>query len=162
MREAYLVVAERIRQELSDLATAVERALQAVDGARRMPDYQDHFIASAALSLHDFYSGVERALQMIASVIDRSEPTGRHWHRELLRQMTVALPKIRPAVLSLKTESLLQEYLSFRHVVRNIYAFRLDPDRIEKLAGDVGAVLKGIDEELERFASVLETLSEGD
>ena len=107
-------------------------------------------------------SGLSLATLVVASVIDRSEPSGRHWHRELLRQMTVALPKIRPAVLSPKTERSLQEYLSFRHVVRNVYAFRLDPGRIEKLAGDAGVVLKGVDEELEGFAAVPETLSEGD
>lgn len=162
MTERYLVLAERIRQEIEDLTAVAARAAQAVQGVRRVPEYQDHFVGSAALCLHDFYSGVERVLQLAASVVDRSAPPGPHWHRELLQQMTVALPGVRPAVLSPTTASRLEEYLGFRHVLRNIYAFRLDPDRIERLVGDLEGVLDSVRGELQAFASVLEALSKGE
>ena len=162
MTERYLVLAERIRQEIQDLTTVVGRAMQAVERARSLPDYQDHFVSSAALSLHDFYCGVERVLELVASVVDRSSPPGPHWHRELLQQMTVALPGVRPAVLSPGTASRLEEYLGFRHVLRNIYAFRLDPDRIERLVGDLEGVLDRAREELQAFASILEALSQAE
>jgi hypothetical protein len=41
-----------------------------------------------------------RIFQYIASQVDHSLPSGRDPHRELLQQMTVEIPEIRPAVLS--------------------------------------------------------------
>ena len=73
--------------------------------------------------------GLERVLHHIAAMVDGSVPAGREWHRDLLRQMGIALPQVRPEVLSAGTIKALDEYLRFRHVVRNVYAFEFDPER---------------------------------
>jgi hypothetical protein len=159
VREQYLVVAERIRQELADIDTVVVRARQAIEASTQLPEYQDHFISSAALSLHDFYSGLERVFQLIASVVDRARPSGSQWHRELLRQMAVELPPVRPRVVSPDSAARLMEYLSFRHVVRNVYAFQFEPQRIERLVENLPATFQRIRSELESFASILEQLN---
>ena len=44
--------------------------------------------------------------------------------------MSLAVPDLRPAVISSETQSALLEYLEFRHVVRNVYTFSLRPDRV--------------------------------
>lgn len=133
MIRRYRETAERIREELAGLERVVARAERAMCLARQRPEDQDLYFDSAALSLHDFYTGVERIFRHIASMIDRALPTGQDWHQELLRQMAEERPGIRPAVISDETLDFLDEYRRFRHVVRNIYAFQFDPVRLERL-----------------------------
>ena len=132
MTERYAVVAGRIRRELADLESVVARAERATAAARQRPQDQDLYFDSAALNLHDFYAGLERVFQHIATTVDRSVPTGHEWHRELLRQMNVALPQIRPQVLSTEAVRQIDEYLRFRHVVRKVYTFEFSPPQVER------------------------------
>ena len=133
MIKDYLGVANRIRQELTDLERVVVRAERAVTAARQRPEDQDLYVDSAALNLHDFYAGVERIFQQIATTVDGNLPTGQEWHRQLLQQMQTDLPDLRPPVLSTGTGQALDEFLRFRHVVRHIYAFQFDPERVARL-----------------------------
>lgn len=87
----YAVLASRIRQDLAEIQRVVERVERAVQAQRQRTAEQDLFLDSAALNLHDFYSGLERIFQRIASSVDQSVPTGSDWHSELLHQMTVAV-----------------------------------------------------------------------
>ena len=52
---------------------------------------------------------------------------GETWHTELLRQMSLDVPDVRPPVLQAETAARLDEYRKFRHRIRNIYATNLDP-----------------------------------
>ena len=115
----YRLLAERLRVELKALQRIVARAEAAVVLARKRPAEQDYFLGSAALDLHAFYTGVERLLELIASDLDESRPATPHWHRDLLAQMSLVIPDVRPAVLRTETSAALIEYLEFRHVVRN-------------------------------------------
>jgi HepT-like protein len=90
--------------------------------------------------------------------VDRSVPSTHDWHRELLRQMAVEVPELRPQVISAATAAV-DEYLRFRHVVRNVYAFEFEPERIERLAADLRPVLERIEKELLAFAAFLESLA---
>ncbi|MGB9887221.1 MAG: hypothetical protein ACPLPT_01490 [Moorellales bacterium] len=156
MIERYLLVASRIRQELGDLERLVARAERALSSAKRRSRDQDLFLDSAALNLHDFYTGLERILHYVAANIEGHVPQGREWHRELLRQMGVAVPGIRPQVLSADLVKALDEYLRFRHVLRNIYAFELDTARVERLVKGLRPVFDQVKAELLQFAQVLE------
>ena len=95
MIERYAVLVGRIRQELKDVERTVARAERAVAAARQRPEDQDLYLDSAALSLHDFYAGLERVFRQITATVDGSVPPGQESHSELLRQMTVTLPDIR-------------------------------------------------------------------
>lgn len=158
--ERYAVVAGRIRQELTELERVVARAERAIASARGRPEDQDLYLDSAALNLHDFYAGLERVFHHIAATTDRSVPAGRDWHRELLRQMGVALPRVRPEVLSAATVKALDEYLRFRHVVRNIYTFEFDPERIGRLVQRLRPSFEQVRTELLAFADFLECLAQ--
>ncbi|MCS6936014.1 MAG: hypothetical protein NZ610_05150 [Candidatus Bipolaricaulota bacterium] len=160
MSESYRVVAGRIRRELSDLERVVSRAERALATARQDPERQDLYLDSAALNLHDFYAGLERLFALIASSIEGSLPTGHDWHRELLRQMTSPVPQIRPAVLSPEVSKELEEYLGFRHVVRNIYAFEFDLERIARLVQRLRSVFERVQTELLAFADLLEQIAQ--
>ena len=159
MIERYAVVASRIRQELANLERVVARAERAMKAARLRPEEQDLYLDSAALSLHDFYAGLERIFRHIAATVDQSMPSGPEWHRELLRQMNVALPEIRPQVTSDETVQAVDEYLRFRHVVQNVYAFEFDPERIERLVQRLRPSFDQAHVELLAFADFLDKLA---
>jgi len=160
--ERYLVAAGRIRQELVELKRVVERAERAVTSARRHSEDQDLYLDAAALNLHDLYAGLERIFHHIAAAIDGSMPAGGEWHGELLRQMGMTLPQVRPAVLSAETIKALDEYLRFRHVVRNIYAFEFDLERIERLVRRLRSSFELVRNELLAFADFLERVARED
>jgi hypothetical protein len=157
--EQYRVLAGRIHRELEELGRVVTRAERALEAARQRPEDQDLYLDSAALNLHDFYSGLERVFSLIASSVDESVPRGHEWHRELLRQMGTDIPQVRPAVLSAQTVQDLEEYLGFRHVVRHIYAFEFDFERVERLVRHLRPLFERVSTELEAFANLLERLS---
>ena len=159
MIKPYTLVAGRITQEVAELEAVCSRAEQAISAAKRNPADQDFYMDSAALSLHDWYSGLERILHFIASRLEENVPQGREWHRELLQQMLLDIPGIRPAVLSRQAVSRLDEYLRFRHVLRNVYSFNLQPERIEALVTSLGETYGLVKVELMQFAEFLEKLS---
>lgn len=156
MIPAYLELVSRIRLELGDLENAVSRAERAIQAARERPEDQDLYMDSAALNLHDFYAGLERIFQQIGSTIDGNIPQGHNWHRELLQQMESDLPELRPPVLTTEAVKSLDEFLRFRHVLRNIYAFQFDPERIARLVTLLRPVWRRVETELTVFTSFLE------
>ncbi len=162
MIDRYHVVATRLNKELMALEEVVTRAKRAVALAREHPADQDLYLDAAALNLHDFYTGLERAFQQIAATVDGEVPTNRDWHRELLHQMATERSSIRPSVLSVETCEGLDEYLRFRHVVRNIYAFEFDPDRLGRLVQGLDFIMCRVRSELQAFKDFLERLAESD
>jgi hypothetical protein len=158
MIEDYLSLADRIRQELDDLWQVMKRAQRAVDAARRRTEDQDLYIDSAVLNLHDFYAGFERIFRQIGTTVDGYIPSRAGWHRDLLNQMQVEATDLRPPVLSEETGHSLDEFLRFRHVVRNIYAFRFDPERVERLVDHMQPALEQVQVELLAFISFLERI----
>ena len=156
MIESYIVLAGRIRKELDDIERLASRASRAMNTARKNPQDMDLFIDSASLNLHDVYSGFERIFRQIAATVDGNVPSNPEWHRELLEQMGLDLPKIRPPVLTSNSIEVLDEYLRFRHVVRNVYTFSFDHERIDRLVRGLGSAFNQIRQELLAFASFLE------
>jgi hypothetical protein len=156
MIQAYTILANRIRKELTELEQVLYRAERAIEAGRNHPEDQDLYVDSAALSLHDFYSGLERIFQQIASAVDGSLPSSSEWHRELLIQMNLDLPDVRPPVLSNEITKDLDEYLRFRHVVRNVYAFSFDQERIGRLVDRAQPMFESVRKELLAFAEFLD------
>lgn len=159
MIAAYLDLVDRIHQELNDLERVIVRAERGIYAARQRPDDQDLYIDSVALNLHDFYTGMERIFQQIGSVVDGNIPGGHNWHQDLLQQMHWELPDLRPPVLSAEGLQMLDEFLRFRHVVRNIYAFQFDPERIARLVSQMRPAWGRVQMELLAFASFLEQVA---
>jgi hypothetical protein len=132
-----VAAAERIRSECQDLARVVKRA-QA--GWRRAERSDDPYLDSVALNLHGFYAGLERTFELIATAVDGQMPAGEHWHQLLLEQMASEIGGVRPAVISDVTRQSLDEYRAFRHVVRNVYTFRFDPAKMQRLVENAPGV----------------------
>jgi hypothetical protein len=156
MIESYVILAGRIRKELNDLDRIIARANRAMDMARQHPKDLDLYIDSAALNLHDVYSGVERVLKQIAATVDGNLPSSPEWHRDLLEQMGLDLAQVRPPVLTTASIQNLDEYLRFRHVVRNVYTFSLNPERVEGLVKGLDHIFDQLRQEPLMFAQFLE------
>lgn len=151
-------LAQRIREDLKGLAHVNERIQEGWRRAQRSQD--DYYLDGVALNLHSFYAGIERLFEMVAGTVDGSVPQGANWHQLLVEQMACEIPDIRPAVLTGETVDLLEEYRGFRHLVRNVYAFKFDPLKVEKLVEGISVVFAKVREELLAFADFLEQKSQ--
>jgi hypothetical protein len=151
--------AARIRQEVLMLDAVAARAQQAWQGATGADD--DFLVDATALNLHGFYAGLERVFVVVAERVDASVPQGANWHQELLQQMAAELPGSRPAVLDADLAARLEEFRGFRHVVRNVYAQRLDPARIGALVTRLPGVWAAVSARLEEFADALDEIAQG-
>ena len=158
----HIVSAERIRGELENIEEVVTRVRRAMEAAGGDAMERDLYWDAIALNLHDFYTGLERVLRHIATEVDGHVPAGAEWHQELLRQMAIPLPRIRPAVFSADTIKRLDEYLRFRHVVRHVYAFEFDPQRIRPLVEALAGDFAQVKDELAVFIGFLKGLADAD
>lgn len=120
--EAELVKLKRLTDEIQKLQQNILEA----------PVYADAFYESLALKFHNFYTGCEHIFSRIANELNGGLPQGGDWHRRLLTRMAID-GENRKAVIRAETESQLSEFLRFRHVVRNVYGFDLDADKLDGL-----------------------------
>jgi hypothetical protein len=155
-------LARRIEDGIESLQRAVDRARKSWYAARRDPSAQDVYVDSVALNLHGFYTGVERLFELTVRDVDGATPGGSEWHTALLEQVSISAEGIRPAVISPQTASLLDEFRRFRHLVRNIYADRLEPARIGPLIDALDDLWSRLEPELREFGAWLRALSEAD
>jgi hypothetical protein len=145
-----MALAERIRDEITDLDRSVARVFAAWERGKIAVADQDYFLDAVALNLHGFYSGVERLFELTARYIDR---------HELATQMAQEMPDIRPAVISADVAAALDEYRRFRHLVRNIYATNLVPAKMQGLIDHLQPLWLELRIELAAFAAFLERIS---
>jgi len=154
MNRRYLVLASRVREEMSELTHAVNRIQRAWERFKKTGD--DFYLDSVALNLHSFYTAIEKIFEMIADAVDQSKPLGENWHQALLQQMASEIKLIRPPVISKTTRDELDDYRGFRHVVRNVYAFHLSPAKIAPLVESLPELFRRLQVELEGFLEFLE------
>jgi len=74
--------------------------------------------------------------------------------------MAVELPDTRPAVISEGLAGELDRYRGFRHVVRNVYAYVLDANRVGELVEGLPPVLARLRAALTVFAAALEEIAQ--
>ncbi|MBM4201522.1 MAG: hypothetical protein FJ189_09575 [Gammaproteobacteria bacterium] len=139
---------------LAELAPAIAHVR-----AGRDSEHAPLFRESLALKLHNFYGGVERILQLVAVELNGGLPSGADWHKRLLDRMAQAREG-RPAVVSAATAGRLREFLGFRHIVRHLYGFELDPERLDALAAQYPDTWAAVHSEVEQFIAWLRDLAE--
>ena len=66
------------------------------------------------------------------------------------------VPGIRPAVISTEAGDILKELRRFRHLVRNVYTYNLDPVRLGKLVKESSGMFAQLKAELSAFVAFLE------
>lgn len=132
---------------------AMEQAQQAVS-----TDINAYWIA-AGFGLQGFYTGLEKIFEQIARRVDGSPVQhSERWHQELLDQMQLEIPSVRPPVISQETYKLLKVILAFRHVVRNNYTHALEPQLIAQNIEKLPLAHQKALSDLQAFQTFLETM----
>ena len=157
--QKFLLLKADIDREVKQIETLARECREVVQDLDETPSLLE--VRGTGSILHDFYSGVERILERIATELDGGVPTGRDWHAQLLARMSEPVEKVRPRVVAPETADLLRPYLRFRHLVRHSYGTELRWDRCGELAGGLGNVWSRFRAEMGEFAAVLEELYEG-
>jgi hypothetical protein len=70
--------------------------------------------------------------------------------------MSKEVIEIRPAVISQQTLKRLDEYRGFRHVVRNVYTYNFDEEKLEKLVMGASDAFTQVRAEILAFADFLD------
>jgi len=154
LNKPYFTLISRIENELDELDKVVEKINS---GWERIENTYDELILdSIALNLHDYYAGLERIFELIATEIDDNIPQGESWHQDLLNQMKISIKKVRPQVISKEIANKLDEYRGFRHIVRNVYTFNLSKERIKPLVKNLSPLKEEIRKDIEEFIDFLE------
>jgi len=153
--EIPVLVAE-IKDEVLKLEILVQKLL-----SQKNRTGEEEVAESAALRLHNFYTGCERIFKLIASEVNGGVSHELDWHKRLLTQVALEIDSVRPAVISLQTRKDLEELLRFRHVVRNIYGFELEAKRIEDLINLATGVHRRFVKEIETFIDFLMAIYNG-
>jgi len=149
-----------LRDDLLREEQRLQKLVQGLEAMEpRLSDGSD-VVEAAALRLHSFYTGVERSLLLVSRVVNGGTPArGEGWHRRLLERMALE-SESRPAVLRERTQQSLQEYLRFRHLVRNLYADELRPEPIALLIRDLPAVWEALAADLQGFRAWLSRVAQ--
>ena len=120
-------LAAEIESELDAMAQLVRESANAPRGG-------DIYARRARGSiLHDFYNGAERIFERIAAELNGGVPNVANWHQQLVADMALAIPELRPAVIDDDLRNRLAEYRGFRHLFRNVYGSLLDDVRLRHL-----------------------------
>ena len=138
------------------LAAEIEHELQGLDALREelaaAPRNDDTFTLRARGSmLHDFYSGIERVFVRIAEELNGGVPQGEQWHRQIVTDMALDIPGVRPAVIDTALAEELGDFLRFRHVFRNVYGSLLQAERMRPLEERLPAVLAAFRRQVRAF-----------
>ncbi len=136
---------------MAQLRTEMERVDRLIAAS---PQLADILCENQALKLHNFYTGCERIFRLVAADLNGDFPGGYDWHKRLLKRMAVAYEG-RPALLSEQTVHALEKYLAFRHVVRNIYGYELETERVRQLVAEQASVWNQFRDEVQAFVTWL-------
>ena len=153
---------EQIQHELSEIcqcSNEIERDTPLLKSSLE-PVEKRRLAKAIGVDLHGFYTGTERAFEVIALNLDQKVPVGSEWHKKLLNQMTAEIPGVRQPVISQSTFFDLNDLRAFRHVMRSHYGHKLKPELVYKLAIKVSGCYKNLAQDLQSFLQSLERESE--
>jgi uncharacterized protein YutE (UPF0331/DUF86 family) len=152
-----LSIQDRINQELNKILQALQQLEIFLRELSNQSDvmYQNALINSIALNFHGVYTGIERIFEVIAKKIDQRFPTGDKWHRDLLEQMSVDIPRVRKAVITEETRLILDELRRFRHLVRSAYSCQLDEEKVLIIAHQIVNSYQTIINDIQLFCNNL-------
>jgi len=159
-REQIVTLVAEIEEELKQLARLKKSILDTERKKKKQTEDQNIYEESEALKLHNFYTACEHIFVEITTTLNASIPQNAEWHKRLLRLMVLEIPGIRPAVISRELYNKLEEYLRFRHVIRNIYAFELDSSKLQVLIDSFEDVYNHFVKDINSFITFLRSLSE--
>ena len=148
--ERYVTFAAQIRAQLVEIAAIYGR----VDERERVPGPAG--LESLALQLHNLYSAAEGLFEFVADACENTFAASSGYHTALLRRMRVAVPGVRPALVSSEASPLLDNLRRFRHVVRHAYSAEIDARQLRIVLEDARALRPLLWRDVEGFLAELE------
>ena len=106
--------------------------------------------AALGLFLHSFYNGIENIIKFIIKEEHGKLPSGNKWHKELL-DLCFSKTKEDKQLFNANLQFILDDYLSFRHFIRNTYSFKINWDRMEYLILNIDKNWKDIKTEIVNY-----------
>jgi hypothetical protein len=106
--------------------------------------------AALGLFLHSFYNGIENIIKCIIREKYGKLPSGNKWHKELL-DLSFIKNNDQKALFSDTLKVVLDDYLSFRHFIRNTYSFKITWERMEHLILDIDKNWNDIKTEINNY-----------
>lgn len=150
-------ITSEINAELSNIRRLRDEYNEFINKYKTVDKY---LLRVKASYLADFYMGIERIFQIIATEIDGGIPQGDEWHKRLLLNMTIEISGVRPPVISTALYNNLRLFLGFRHVVRQAYGFQLDESKLEELVSSFEDTARIFSGEVSKFCDTLLKMSE--
>lgn len=151
-------LAADIDLELNRLRQLEQSILYVQQEIERDPNHAELFYENLALKLHSFYTGCERIFSLVATELNGGLPSGSDWHKRLLDRMSSERDG-RIAVVKPSTAKRLKEVLGFRHGVRSLYGFELDPERIQRLIENYPTLWADTETDMVEFIAWLRDLA---
>ncbi|HBE44954.1 MAG TPA: hypothetical protein DDW17_05755 [Deltaproteobacteria bacterium] len=126
------------------------------DFLEKYSSHMDAYLLRVKASfMADFYMGVEKIFRLIGEELNGGVPKGEVWHKKLLRNMTLEIKGVRPAIISDELYQDLVKFLGFRHVVRQAYGFQLDENKLAELEKIFEKTWKKFYHEIKKFCHFL-------
>lgn len=150
--------ATRLRAELSSELGELTRVCGEITRRRDVRD--DTATYALALLLMNYYTGAERIFRRIAAHLGGLPPASDRWHAQLLEDMALDLPGIRPAVLPRDTVERLARLMRLRHVLRNLYAWSVRRDELDVHVASLEATHTAVVASLSTFDEFLAALAQ--
>lgn len=147
-----------LKDEIEEQLASIHQLEETLKNAKKDDYDKEIFKRVCASILEDFYMAAEKIFKSIANEIDKELPDGNSWHKKLLRQMSIEIPKERPAVITKALFHDLEEYLKFRHLTHNIYGFQLEYNRFEHLIDKLPKIIKELEKQIISFLSQMEKI----
>ena len=151
----------RVISEMEEELGNIERLLSELNEHQKEEPRNSFYLRAVGSIFHDFYCGVERIFERIAEELNGGIPEGDNWHTQLLKDMTLQIAEVRPAVISKELLAKLKSYLEFRHRFRNIYGFELEWDKMKGLKETMPGVADRFKKEIKEFIEFMKKLTEG-
>ncbi len=151
----------RVISEIEEELGNIERLLSELNEHQKEEPRNSFYLRAVGSIFHDFYCGVERIFERIAEELNGGIPEGENWHTQLLKDMTLQIAEVRPAVISKELLAELKGYLEFRHRFRNIYGFELEWDKMKGLKETMPGVADRFKKEIKEFIEFMKKLTEG-
>jgi hypothetical protein len=141
-----------IQDNLESIAAAYHKLHEISKG-----EFDEDVCILAAYHLHVIYGLFENLFTRIAANFGNHVDDSTQWHTLLLRRMTLNVPGIRPSVIGQETFRLLDELRRFRHLFRNAYILKFDPDKLRLIVEDAFSLESLYPTEIAAFQKFLDS-----
>ena len=139
----------KIEFEISQIDKLIDETSPLLKLAQnKIPDIVE--TAALGLFLHSFYNGIENIMKFVIKENHGKLPSSTKWHKELL-DLCFVRKKDQNELFNEELKNVLDDYLSFRHFIRNTYTFKIKWERMEHLILNIDKNWANIKSEINKF-----------